>query len=170
MTRIGILGINDLTEIFLTELFRLDSYAHVFLSAEDSEHANRLARKFPCWIQDNGQDVVNEADIILITRDTVRTGNIYEKLEYRQTQLVLCLNTQSFAKSETITSKKCKKTNSIHRHITLKNLSPYLRLTDEEVDDFFFVLRVLLISMQPIHSLEVNIRASSRSAAPQDPE
>lgn len=170
MTRIGILGINDLTEIFLAELFRLDSYAHVFLSAEDSEHANRLARKFPCWIQDNGQDVVNEADIILITRDTVRVGNIHEKLEHRQTQLVLCLNIQSSSKREIITVQKDKKINSIHRHIALENLSPYLRLTEERIDDFLFVLRALLISTQPIHSLEVNIRASSRSTPSQEPD
>jgi hypothetical protein len=47
MTRIGILGINDLTETFLVELFRRDPHAHVFLSAEDNERANLLARKFP---------------------------------------------------------------------------------------------------------------------------
>jgi hypothetical protein len=57
MTRIGILGINDLTETFLVELFRLDPYAHVFLSAGDNERANLLARKFPCWIQDDVQSV-----------------------------------------------------------------------------------------------------------------
>jgi pyrroline-5-carboxylate reductase len=67
MTRIGILGINDLTETFLVELFRRDPYAHVFLSAEDNERANLLARKFPCWVQDNGQSVVDEADIVLIS-------------------------------------------------------------------------------------------------------
>jgi hypothetical protein len=137
MMRIGILGINDLTETFLADVFRLDPCAHVFLSAEDSERANILARKFPCWIQDNEQAVVNEADIVLITRDTTRSG----KFEYRQTQLVLCLDVRL---------------SSIHQ--------------TERIDDYLSVLRALLISTTSIHSLEVNVHSSSRSATLQDPE
>lgn len=157
MTRIGILGINDLTEIFLVEFFRREPHAHVFLSAEDNERANLLARKFPCWVQDNGQSVVDEADIVLISHENIRSENIV----YQQTQLVLLLevipsfNNQNILPSTEQVIKRC---------VALHNISPCFQLTDEQIDNYLFVLRVQLMSMKHIHSLEINIQTTSELA------
>lgn len=159
MTRIGILGINDLTEIFLVELFRLDPHAHVFLSAADKELANLLARKFPCWIQDNGQSVVDEADIILISHERIRL----EKIEYQQTQLVLLLEVMPAFNNHSISSRT---EQVLKRCVTLHNISPYFHLSDEQIDNYLFILRAQLMSMKLIHSLEINIQTTSESNMP----
>lgn len=88
MTRIGILGVNDLTETILVELYLLDPCAHVSLSSGDHERANLLARKFSCWIQDDVQAVINEADTIIITTGTSSSENQPEKIEYRKSPLI----------------------------------------------------------------------------------
>ncbi|MBS1204756.1 MAG: hypothetical protein H6R25_1655 [Proteobacteria bacterium] len=147
MTRIGILGINDLTETFLVELFRLDPYVHVFLSAGDMERANRLARKFPCWILDTGQAVVDEVDTVLITQEIVRPGNVQENIEYRQTQLVLLFEIiPSFDNHDNSSGTE----RFINRHVTLQNLSPCLHLSDEHINNYLFVLRAQLMTMKLI--------------------
>lgn len=161
MTRIGILGLNDLTETFLVELFRLDPYAHVFLSAEDNERANLLARKFPCWIQDNGQAVVDEADTVLITREFAGSGNMQGKCEYRHTQLVLLSEIKPSCTNHNISSTTGL---FINRYAALHNVSPCLHLSDEQLDNYLFILRVHLMSMKLIHSLEINVQTLSESA------
>lgn len=159
MARIGILGINDLTETFLVELFRRDPHAHVFLSAEDNERANLLARKFPCWVQDNGQSVVDEADIVLISHQRSRSENI----EYQQTQLVLLLEIMPSFNNHNILPRT---EQVIKRCVALHNISPCFQLTDEQIDNYLFVLRVQLMSMKRIHSLEINIQTTSESTTP----
>ncbi|ELA2607406.1 MULTISPECIES: hypothetical protein [Enterobacteriaceae] len=161
MTRIGILGINDLTEIFLSELFRLDPHAYVFLSSGDHERANLLARKFPCWIQDDVQAVINEADTIIITTGTFSSKNPQEKLEYRKSQLVFFLEAWPSISSQVISPQTDKKINFTTRHVALANISPFIHLTEVQIDDYLFILKVLLVAMKPVHTLDVNFRSSS---------
>jgi hypothetical protein len=163
MTRIGILGVNDLTENFLVELFRLDPYAHVFLSAGETERANLLARKFPCWIQDNVQAVVDEADTVLITLEGIRSGNVQENTEYRPTQLVLLLDVMPSCNHHDISPRT---EQFINRYVALHNLSPCFHLTDAQIDNYLFVLRAHLMSMKLIHSLEINVQTFYKSTAP----
>ncbi|PWW10656.1 hypothetical protein [Mangrovibacter plantisponsor] len=163
MTRIGILGINNLTESFLVELFRLDPCAHVFLSAGDSEQVSQLARKFPCWVQDNCQSVVDEADTLIISLQKISSDNIQENIKYRQTQLVLLLDTTPSFNKENIPSKA---ESFIQQHVVLHNVSPCFHLTSEQIDNYLFVLRVQLTSIKVTHSLEINIQTLSESATP----
>lgn len=151
MVRIGILGIDDLTETFLAELFRLYPHAHVFLSAGDAESANLLARKFPCWIQDNWQAVADEADIILVTWDITRSDSIQKIIEYRQTQLVLLLHVSPLFDNHNPSPKQEQKINAMNQYVVLHNLSPGFPLTEEQVDNYLCVLRVQLMSMRLIH-------------------
>ncbi|NTZ51537.1 hypothetical protein [Citrobacter gillenii] len=165
MTRIGILGVDDLTETFLVdflvELFRLDPCAHVFLSAGDFERANLLAIKFPCWVQDNCQSVVDEADTLIIFPQKISSDNVQEKTTYRQTQLVILLDTMPSFNKENIPPKA---ESFINRHVVLHNLSPCFHLTSEQIEHYLFFLRVLLISIKVTYSLEINIQTSSESA------
>ncbi len=161
MTRIGILGVNDLTETILVELFRLDPCAHVFLSSGEHERANLLARKFPCWIQDDVQAVINEADIIIITPATSSSENTQEKLEYRKSQLVFLLEDWPSINSQVISPQTDKKINVTTRHVALANISPFIHLTEVQIDDYLFILKVLLVAMKPVHTLDVNFRSSS---------
>lgn len=161
MTRIGILGINDLTEGFLVELFRLYPHAHVFLSAGDSERANLLARKFPCWIQDDVQAVINEADTIIITTGTSSSENPHERLEYRKSQLVFFLEAWPSINSQVFSPQTDKKINFTTRYVALANISPFIHLTEVQIDDYLFILKVLLVAMKPVHTLDVNFRSSS---------
>ena len=161
MTRIGILGLDELIETFLVELFRLDPCAHVFLSDGDSERANLLAIKFPCWVQDDCQSVVDEADILIISPHKISSDNVQEKINYRQTQLVLLLDAMhSFNEGNSLS----RTDGYINRHVVLHNLSPCFHLTREQIDRYLFVLRVLLISIKVTHSMEINIQTSSELA------
>ncbi len=161
MTRIGILGLDELTETFLVELFRLDPCAHVFLSNGDSEWANLLAIKLPCWVQDDCQSVVDEADILIISPHKISSDNVQEKINYRQTQLVLSLDAmQSF----NVGNSPSRTESYTNRHVVLHNLSPCFHLTREQIDGYLFVLRVLLISIKVTHSMEINIQTSSELA------
>jgi lipid A disaccharide synthetase len=112
MTRIGILGINDLTETFLSELFHLYPDANVFLSDWDSERANQLARKFPCWVQDDEQAVINEADAVIITSGTSYSEKKHEMIEYRKAQLVFILEAWPSISSQIISPQTEKKQTS----------------------------------------------------------
>lgn len=161
MTRIGIVGINDLTEIFLSELFRLDPHAYVFLSSGDHERANRLARKFPCWIQDDVQAVINEADSIIITTGTSSAENPQERLEYRKSQLVFFLEALPSINSQVMSPQTDKKINFTTWHVALDNISPFIHLTEGQIDDYLFILKVLLVTMKPVHTLDVNFSLSS---------
>lgn len=164
MTRIGILGINDLTEIFLSTLFHLAPDAHVFLSAGEAERANLLARKFPCWIQDNNQAVVDETDTVLTTQQITRSGNVEERIEYRQTQLVLLLDSRPLFNDRRISSLAAQHVNIINRQVTLQNLSPCFPLSNAQLDNYLFVLRTLVLSLQSVHALEITIQSFSESA------
>ncbi|HCO1310430.1 hypothetical protein HV170_18365 [Citrobacter freundii] len=161
MTRIGILGVNDLTETILVELFRLDPCAHVFLSSGEHERANLLARKFPCWIQDDVQAVINEADIIIITTGTSSSENPPEKIEYRKSQLIFFLEAWPSINSQVFSPHTDKKINFTTRHVALANISPFIHLTEVQIDDYLFILKVLLVAMKPVHTLDVNFRSSS---------
>ncbi|HDR2753254.1 TPA: hypothetical protein QCJ76_001825 [Enterobacter asburiae] len=162
MTRIGILGINDLTETFLVELFRLDPYAHVFLSAGDMEPANLLARKFPCWIQDDVQAVINEVDTVIITTGTSSAENPQERLEYRKSQLVFFLETWPSINSQVISPQTDININFITGHLALANIPPFIHLTEVQIDDYLFILKVLLVAMNSMHTLDDNFRSSSQ--------
>lgn len=161
MTRIGIVGINDLTETFLSELFRLDPHTYVFLSSREHERANLLARKFPCWIQDDVQAVINEADSIIITTGTSSAENPQERLEYRKSQLVLLLEALPSINSQVISHQTDKKINFTTWRVAQANISPFIHLTEGQIDDYLFILKVLLVTMKPVHTLDVNFSLSS---------
>lgn len=55
MKRIGVLGVDALSEKLIAGFFQAETGAQVFLSPANSERAQRLARKFPCWTLDNHQ-------------------------------------------------------------------------------------------------------------------
>ena len=67
MKRIGVLGVDALSEKLIAGFFQAETGAQVFLSPANSERAQRLARKFPCWTLDNHQAVIDEADVIIIS-------------------------------------------------------------------------------------------------------
>ncbi|MCL6746872.1 hypothetical protein [Kosakonia sp. R1.Fl] len=161
MTRIGILGINDLTEIFLSELFRLDPHAYVFLTSGDSDHTDLLARKYPCWIQDDDQAVINEADTIIVMTGTTSAENSQERRKYRKSQLVFCLGARPSINSRGILPQTDKKTDLTTRHVALTNVSPFLHLTEVQIKDYLFILKVFLVAMKPVYTLDVNFRLSS---------
>lgn len=161
MTRIGIVEINDMTETFLSELFRLDPHAYVFLSSGDHECANLLARKFPCWIQDDVQAVINEADTIIITTGTSSSENPQEKFEYRKSQLVFFWEAWSSINSQVISPQTDKKINFTTRHVALSKISPFIHLTEVQIDNYLFILKVLLVAMKPVHTLDINFRSPS---------
>lgn len=161
MTRIGILGINDLAETFLSELFHLDPHAYVFLTSGDSDHTDLLARKFPCWTQDDDQAVINEADIIIVMTGTTSAENSQERRKYRKSQLVFCLGARPSINSRVISPQTGNKIDFTTRHVALTNISPFFHLTEVQIDDYLFILKVLLAAMKPVYTLDVNFRLSS---------
>ncbi|MDS7878147.1 hypothetical protein [Klebsiella pasteurii] len=58
MKRIGVLGVDALSEKLIAGFFQAETGAQVFLSPANSERAQRLAREFPCWTLDNHQAVL----------------------------------------------------------------------------------------------------------------
>lgn len=66
MKRIGILGVNALSEKMVRGLFQAVPDVQVFLSPGNSERAQKLAREYPCWTLDNHQAVIDEVDVIII--------------------------------------------------------------------------------------------------------
>ncbi|MDP9770682.1 hypothetical protein FJP64_21875 [Kosakonia cowanii] len=159
MTRIGILELNEPTEAFLSALFSIAPDAQVFLTHTDAEQANFLARKFPCWILNDTQSVVDESDIILTTLSRNSTDNIGSDIKYRATQLVLLLDSRpSFIDGKGFTQ-GINTTDIINRQVVLQNISPGFHLSHEQLDNHLLILRVLLLSMKSVHSLEINVQA-----------
>lgn len=149
MTRIGILGINDQVDTFLSTLFRLDPHAYVFLTSEDPERTNFLARKFPCWILDDDQAVINEADIIIVMTGITSAKTVQEKRVYRKSHLVFFWGTRPLINSQVISPQM----NKIHfatRHVALTHISPFIHLTEAQIEDYLFVLKILLVAMKPV--------------------
>jgi len=67
MQRIGILGIDAVTEELIRGLFQAVPDVQVFIWPGNSERAQKLAQEFPCWTMGNQQSVIDEADVIIIS-------------------------------------------------------------------------------------------------------
>lgn len=91
MKKIGILGVDALTEELIRGVFQAVPDAQVFLSPGNSERAQRLAREFPCWTQDNDQAVIDEVGIIIISVDPDTLNELSNSLQLRNSQTLISL-------------------------------------------------------------------------------
>lgn len=67
MTRLGVLGVGDLTEKMIRGLCHGDSaVTQIFLSPRNQDKAQALARDLECIVMSTNQDVVDAADVVLI--------------------------------------------------------------------------------------------------------
>ncbi|MBW5850757.1 MULTISPECIES: NAD(P)-binding domain-containing protein [Yersinia] len=91
MKRIGILGVDALTKELIRGLFQAIPDAQVFLSPGNSERAQRLAREFPCWTQDNHQAVIDEVDVIIISVDPDTLNELSNGVQLRNSHTLIYL-------------------------------------------------------------------------------
>ena len=91
MKRIGILGVDALTEKLIAGFFQAVPDAQVFLSPANSERAQSLAREFPCWTLDNPQAVIDEVDIIIISVAPDTLSELSGGVKLRNSQILISL-------------------------------------------------------------------------------
>ena len=91
MKRIGILGVDALTEKLIRGFFQAAPDAQVFLFPANSERAQRLAREFPCWTQDNHQAVIDEVDVIIISVAPDTLNELSGSVQLRNSQTLISL-------------------------------------------------------------------------------
>lgn len=91
MKRIGILGVDALTEKLIAGFFHAIPDAQVFLSPANSERAQRLAREFPCWTLDNHQAVIDEVDVIIISVAPDNLNELARGVQLRNSQTLISL-------------------------------------------------------------------------------
>ncbi|WP_413722571.1 NAD(P)-binding domain-containing protein [Sodalis sp. RH23] len=91
MSRIGILGVDALSEKIITALFLAVPDLQVFLSPGNGERAQRLARAFPCWTLDDHQAVTDEVEIIILSVAPHALADMAKQLKMRSTQTLISL-------------------------------------------------------------------------------
>ncbi|MFZ4257154.1 NAD(P)-binding domain-containing protein [Raoultella terrigena] len=91
MKRIGILGVDALTEKLIRGFFQAAPDAQVFLFPANSERAQRLAREFPCWTQDNHQAAIDEVDVIIISVAPDTLNELSGSVQLRNSQTLISL-------------------------------------------------------------------------------
>ncbi|WLI75897.1 NAD(P)-binding domain-containing protein [Kosakonia sp. H02] len=91
MAKIGILDVDALTETLLRGLLHAIPDLEVFISPGHCERAQTLAREFPCWTMDTNQEVVDEADIIIISVAADTLDNLAESVQLRSSQTLISL-------------------------------------------------------------------------------
>lgn len=91
MKRIGILGVDTLTEKLIRELLQAEPEIQMFLSPGNSELAQTLARELPCWTMDNHQAVINEVDVIIISVSAATLKEISNCVQLHPSQTLVSL-------------------------------------------------------------------------------
>lgn len=161
MKRIGLLGMDERAEMILAEFFSLDPDAQVFLSREDSQRANPMAIRFPCWLLDDDRSVIDEADIILVHSASRGRNAQQETMRYRPTQLVIFYDVWPAFNSHIISPRTEEKMRFVNHHLAIQNVSPFSQMSTEQIDDYLFVVRAFLFAMKPTWTLDVNFQTST---------
>lgn len=91
MKRIGILGVNAVTEELVRGLFQAIPDAQVFLWPGNSERAQNLAREYPCWTMGNQQSVIDEADVIIISVANDALNELLNCAQWRSSKTLISL-------------------------------------------------------------------------------
>lgn len=91
MKRIGILGVDALTEQLVRGFFRARPDAQVFLYPGKSRIAQMLAGEFPCWTLDSPGSVIDEADVVIINAGPEALYELAKHLQLRSSQTLISL-------------------------------------------------------------------------------
>ena len=91
MKRIGILDVDALTEKLVRGLFRAVPDSQIFLFCGNNERARKLSVDLPCWTLDSYQDVVDEADVIILGGEDHYLRKIAPKIQLRCPQTLISL-------------------------------------------------------------------------------
>ena len=147
MKRIGILGVDALTEKLIRGFFQAAPDAQVFLFPANSERAQRLAREFPCWTQDNHQAVIDEADVIIISVNPDTLNELARGVRLRDSHTLISLvpGIQSRTLREIFQPANCVRLRLAYSD-GINQSAVILTAADEEIQRLFASLGPLLVA------------------------
>lgn len=147
MKRIGVLGVDALSEKLIAGFFQAETGAQVFLSSANSERAQRLARKFPCWTLDNHQAVIDEADVIIISVNPDTLNELARGVRLRDSHTLISLvpGIQSRTLREIFQPANCVRLRLAYSD-GINQSAVILTAADEEIQRLFASLGPLLVA------------------------
>jgi len=87
MTKLGVLGVGDLTDKMIRGLARSGSIAtQIFLSPRNQDKAEALARDLQCTALSSNQDVVDAADVVLIGVRPAHLADLAQQVTFKPLQ------------------------------------------------------------------------------------
>lgn len=87
----GILGVGELTEKLIRGLLRADPDVNILLSPRNAERARGLSETLPCKVMQNNQEVVDQADIIILGVRPGALDVLAREVIFRPEQTVISL-------------------------------------------------------------------------------
>lgn len=92
MSRLGFLGLNEMSESMIRAIYRTVTEVQIFLYPSDSSHIQKLARVYPCWTLNDCQSVSDESEIIFISLTLIDLTDVSKSLNLHSTHTVVSLN------------------------------------------------------------------------------
>lgn len=91
MNRIGFLGLNEISESIVKEIYRNAPDTQVFIYPANCSRVQKLATEYPCWTLDDSQSVIEEAEIVILSEFHSELNIIYESLKLHSMHTLVSL-------------------------------------------------------------------------------
>lgn len=92
MSRVGFIGLDELSEGLIMAIYSALTETQVFLYPSDCSHVQKLARVYPCWTLNDFQSVSEESDIIFLSTAFNNLTQVSESLNLHSIHTVVSLN------------------------------------------------------------------------------
>lgn len=92
MSRVGFIGLDELSEGIIRAIFSTVTETQVFLNPSDCSHVQKVARVYPCWTLDDFHSVSEESEIIFLSTAFNNLTQVSESLNLLSIHTVVSLN------------------------------------------------------------------------------